>query len=105
MGGCWMAVTGWLPARSPGSNRSMTTPMRWPGNASDMVALRAPGDGRSTPPLREEDMNSTARLFPAGLLTAVGAVGVGVAYGAGIRSWKLAAVVVAAAGLVGLDVV
>jgi hypothetical protein len=40
-----------------------------------------------------------------GVPTAVGAIAVGVVYGAGIRSWKLAAVAVAAVGLVGLDVV
>jgi hypothetical protein len=50
-------------------------------------------------------MNATARSVPAGVLTAVGALGVAVVYGAGVRSWKLAVVAALAAGLVGLDVV
>jgi len=49
-------------------------------------------------------MAMSTRAVPAGVLTAAGAVTVGVAYGTGIRSWKLAAVTVAAVGLIGLDV-
>jgi hypothetical protein len=50
-------------------------------------------------------MKVSARPVPSGVPTAAGALFIGVAYGFGIRSWKLAAVVVAGGGLIVLDVV
>jgi hypothetical protein len=49
-------------------------------------------------------MDSTTRSVPTGVPTAAGAIGIAVAYGAGMRSWKLAAVALAATGLIGLDI-
>ena len=49
-------------------------------------------------------MSPTVGAVPAGVPTAAGAIGIAVTYGAGIRSWKLGAIVLAAVALVGLDV-
>lgn len=59
--------------------------------------------GSGTPVRYTFTMNSTERPIPPGTLAAIGAIAIGAMYGAGLRSWKLAAVVTAAAGLAGLD--